>query len=133
MDVDVVLIGVDGLDVECRVFFAGLKETGFELCFDIVFEPFVAIFGIPDNVVLEFVRAVIEMHGSHATSLPQNCKSMAVLCPGLIHPRTAATKNKRSCILHGRLSGVFFKVRKNSPEIGCFFNLILIFNLASSV
>ena len=38
--------------VELRVFLDGLNKTGFELSFDVVFEPFVSVLCAPDNVIL---------------------------------------------------------------------------------
>lgn len=70
MNVDVVFIGVDGVEKECRVFFAGLVEAVDQLLLDVVFKPGPAVLSAPDNVVLELVGGMVEVLGLHATSLP---------------------------------------------------------------
>ena len=66
---DVILIGIDRLDEERRIFLARGIEAFLEGGFDVGFQPFSAIFGAPDDVILQLVGAVVERFCLHATSL----------------------------------------------------------------
>lgn len=69
MNVHVVLIYVHAVNEECRVLFAGVKKALLEHGFNVVFEPGVSVLGAPDNVVLKFVRTMIQVPGFHEHSL----------------------------------------------------------------
>ena len=64
-----VFIGVYRLDEERRVFLARGVEAFFEGGFDIRLQPLPPVLGAPDDMVLQFVGAMVEGFCLHATSL----------------------------------------------------------------
>src|SRR3989344_4436920 len=64
-----VFIGIHCLDEERRIFLARGIQICLECCFDIGLEPPPSVLCAPDDVVLEFVCAVIQRSRTHGTSL----------------------------------------------------------------
>ena len=54
-----VLIGIDVMDNECRLFFATFVKAFFQHYFNVILQPLSPGFSAPDNVVLELVGTVV--------------------------------------------------------------------------
>ena len=68
---DMVLVGVEGMDEQCRVFPHGFKQASFQFGDNVPLEDISTTLGAPDNVILVFVDAVVKASCSHELSLPQ--------------------------------------------------------------
>jgi hypothetical protein len=67
---DMILVGIHNLKVECRVFLERFIETFLEFRRYIVFQVFSAMFGTPNDMVRMLVNTVIQPSSSHEESVP---------------------------------------------------------------
>jgi hypothetical protein len=84
LKVEMVLIDVEGMNVERRIFLRDGVERTDEHIFDVGLEELAAVLRAPDDVVLVLVGTMVEALNSHAAIV---ARRSAVLRSGPIHPR----------------------------------------------
>ena len=73
LEMEMIVIDIEGMNVERRIFLGDGIERANENVFDVGFEEFAAVFSAPNDVILMLIGTVVEALNSHAASVARRC------------------------------------------------------------